>query len=97
MAGAWHEPYVGLLFGSFIHERLEGNSKLLNNPSFIMADPPREAWLNSIRNFVIEGAAARYPNLKKGRLSDHQGAQRLDRRSVAPGGYPGEQFDLPDP
>ena len=61
----WHEPYVGLLFGSFIHERLEGNSKLLNNPSFIMGEPYREAWLNSIRNFVIEGAVVRYPDLKK--------------------------------
>ena len=61
----WHEPYVGLLFGSFIHERLEGNSKLLNNPSFIMGEPYREVWLNSIRNFVIEGAVARYPNLEK--------------------------------
>src|SRR5215218_6115716 len=60
----WHEPYVGLLFGSFIYERLEGNSKLLNNPSFIMGEPYRKAWLDSIRNFVIEGAIARHPNLR---------------------------------
>lgn len=59
----WHEPYVGLLFGSFIYERLEGNSKLLNNAGFIMGEPYREAWLDSVKNFVIEGATARYPNL----------------------------------
>jgi GT2 family glycosyltransferase len=60
----WHEPYVGLLFGSFIYERLEGNSKLLNNPGFIMGEPYRRAWLDSIRNLVVEGAIARYPNLR---------------------------------
>jgi hypothetical protein len=60
----WHEPYVGLLFGSFIYERLEGNNKLLNNPGFIMGEPYRREWLDSIRNFVVEGAMARYPNLR---------------------------------
>ena len=60
----WHEPYVGLLFGSFLYERLEGNSKLLNNPGFIMGEPYRKTWLDSIRNFVVEGAIARYPNLR---------------------------------
>ncbi|HEX2181593.1 MAG TPA: glycosyltransferase [Rubrobacteraceae bacterium] len=59
----WHEPYVGLLFGSFIYERMENNERLLNNPSFIMGEPYREAWLGSIRNFVMEGVAARYPDL----------------------------------
>ena len=61
----WHEPYVGLLFGSFIYERLEDDDKLLNNPAFIMGEPYREVWLRSIRNFVLEGAVARYPELKK--------------------------------
>ena len=61
----WHEPYVGLLFGSFIYERLEGNEKLLNNPSFIMGERYRDVWLNSIKNFLIEGAQVRYPNLGK--------------------------------
>ena len=60
----WHEPYVGLLFGSFLYERLEGNSKLLNEPTFILGEPYRKAWLDSIRNFVIEGAVARYPHLR---------------------------------
>jgi GT2 family glycosyltransferase len=61
----WHEPYVGLLFGSFIYERLKDDNKLLNNPAFIMGEPYREVWLRSIRNFVLEGAAARYPELEE--------------------------------
>lgn len=60
----WHEPYVGLLFGSFVYERLKDN-KLLNSPYFIMGEPYREVWLRSIRNFVLDGAAARYPKLKE--------------------------------
>jgi O-antigen biosynthesis protein len=61
----WHEPYVGLLFGSFIYERLKDDDKLLNNPTFIMGEPYRKVWLRSIRNFILEGAAARYPDLKE--------------------------------
>jgi hypothetical protein len=60
----WNEPYIGLLFGSFLHERLDGNTKLLNNPSFILSDPHREIWLRSVKNFVLEGARARYSNLR---------------------------------
>jgi hypothetical protein len=60
----WHEPYVGLLFGSFLYERLGDNTKLLNSPAFIMGEPYRQVWLDSIRSFVIKGAEARYPNLK---------------------------------
>ena len=59
----WHEPYVGLLFGSFLYERLQ-NSKLLGSASFIMGEPHKKVWLDSIRNFLLEGARARYPNLR---------------------------------
>ena len=61
----WHEPFVGLLFGGFIYERLRDAGDLLNNPAFIMGEPYREVWLRSIRNFVLEGAAARYPELRE--------------------------------
>lgn len=61
----WHEPYVGLLFGSFVYDRLKNNNELLNSPAFIMGEPYREVWLRSIRNFVLDGAAARYPKLKE--------------------------------
>ena len=60
----WHEPYVGLLFGSFVYERLQ-NSKLLGSASFIMGEPHKKVWLNSIKDFVLEGARARYPNLRE--------------------------------
>jgi GT2 family glycosyltransferase len=60
----WHEPYIGLLFGSFLYERLASNDKLLNSPAFIMGEPYRKVWIESIKNFVIEGATARYPGLK---------------------------------
>jgi hypothetical protein len=61
----WHEPYVGLLFGSFIYERLGENSKLLNSPSFIMGEKHRKVWLRSIKTFVFDGAVARYPLLAR--------------------------------
>ncbi len=61
----WHEPYVGLLFGSLVYERLKDDEKLLNSPAFIMGEPYREVWLRSIRNFVLDGAATRYPKLKE--------------------------------
>jgi GT2 family glycosyltransferase len=62
----WHEPYVGLLFGSFLYERLEGNDKLLNSATFIMGAPYRKVWIESVKNFIIEGATARYPGLTEG-------------------------------
>ena len=61
----WHEPYIGMLFGSFIYQRLKNNDVVLDNPAFIMANSYREVWLRSIKNFVLDGAAARYPELKE--------------------------------
>ena len=61
----WHEPYVGMLFGSFIYQKLKDNHMVLDSPTFIMAEPYREVWLRSIRNFVLEGAAARFPELRE--------------------------------
>ena len=61
----WHEPYVGLLFGSFVYDRLKNNNELLNSPAFIMGEPYRQVWLRSVRNFVLDGAAARYPKLRE--------------------------------
>jgi hypothetical protein len=61
----WHEPYVGMLFGSFLFQKLKDNHMVLNNPTFIMAEPYREVWLRSIRNFILDGAAARFPELRE--------------------------------
>ena len=61
----WHEPYVGMLFGSFLFQRLKDNQVVLDSPHFIMAEPYREVWLRSIRNFILEGAAVRFPELRE--------------------------------
>ncbi len=61
----WHEPYVGMLFGTFMYQRMKNNDKLLNNPTFILSEPYREVWLRSIKNFVLEGATARHPDLRE--------------------------------
>jgi hypothetical protein len=61
----WREPLVGRLFGHFLYEIFKDNDQLLNRPEFIMGKPYRESWLRSIRNFVLEGAAARYPKLRE--------------------------------
>lgn len=64
----WNEPHVGLLFGSFLYEKIGPDNELTNSPAFILGGPHREAWLRSIKNFVLEGAAARYPDLRPDEL-----------------------------
>ncbi|CAN5631853.1 hypothetical protein BH24ACT22_BH24ACT22_14710 [soil metagenome] len=59
----WNEPHVGLLFGSFLYEKIGPENALTNSPAFILGEPHRKAWLTSIKNFVLENAAARYPGL----------------------------------
>ncbi len=59
----WNEPYVGDLFGSFMYQRRVVDDKMMNNQSFIMGNSYREVWLRSIRYFVLDGAAARFPEL----------------------------------
>ncbi len=56
----WSEPMLGELFGSFYSEARKDQ---LPSKSYILSDPYRESWLRSIRNFVLEGARARYPGL----------------------------------
>lgn len=55
----WREPYVGALFGNFYYGRPESHRK---NRHFIMGQP-RKAWLKSIRSFVLEAVAAKFPEL----------------------------------
>ncbi|MCA3748512.1 MAG: glycosyltransferase [Rubrobacter sp.] len=61
----WFEPLVGLLFGSFLYHRLRGNEQDPKRANMIMGEPHREVWLKSISNFVLDGARARYPNLRE--------------------------------
>lgn len=57
----WFEPRVGVLFGNF-HQNTRPSHK---NRDFIMGEPHRRDWLRSVRTFILEGAAARFPALGK--------------------------------
>ena len=57
----WGEPRVGMLFGEFYFvNSFEGQRKSNN---FILGDGQRAAWLDSIRNFVLDGARSRFPDI----------------------------------
>lgn len=61
----WHEPIVGELFGNFYYVR----AGTRRGKYFIMGDRYKGVWLESIRNFVLDGATARFPGVaKKGHL-----------------------------
>jgi hypothetical protein len=55
----WFEPRVGTFFDPQRFERYGGKH-------FILAPQYREVWLGSIRNFVLDGANARFPGLGEG-------------------------------
>ena len=63
MAGVrvWEEPMVGRLFGEFYARAQQEN---LSSADFVMGDPIRKGWIESIRNFVLDGA--RYSNPRLG-------------------------------
>lgn len=56
----WNEPRVGELFGSYFYDRAEHRKE---NENFIMSLRYKEAWLRSIRGFVLDSVDARYPGL----------------------------------
>lgn len=57
----WREPSVGKLFGEFyyLHSR-EGQRGTSN---FVLGQKQKGTWLQSIRNFVLEGARGRFPEM----------------------------------
>jgi len=57
----WEEPMVGRLFGEFYARTPKDN---LRSAGFVMGDPIRRGWIQSIRNFVLDGA--RYSNPRLG-------------------------------
>lgn len=57
----WDEPYVGDLFGSAYYLRV--GDRMRKRKHFILGDHYKEAWLKAIRNFILEGATARFPTL----------------------------------
>jgi Sulfotransferase domain len=56
----WNEPLVGNLFGNFYYFRV-GGRKLGRH--FILGEPYKETWLGPMRDLVLGGAAARFPEL----------------------------------
>lgn len=57
--GLWNEPLVGELFGDFFHRKRGAD----RGRAFFLAPGQREVWARGIRALVLDGAAARKPNL----------------------------------
>jgi hypothetical protein len=57
----WREPRIGQLFGEFYANTPKQKRDSAN---FIMGAPTREAWISSIRNFVLVGAQHTFPLLR---------------------------------
>jgi hypothetical protein len=55
----WREPLVGELFGNLYYNR--GSDALRKSSHFVLGTP-KETWLPFVRSFVLEGAAARFPD-----------------------------------
>jgi hypothetical protein len=56
----WNEPLVGNLFGNF-HYLGMGRRKL--GRQYILGEPYKETWLGPMRDLVLGGAAARFPEV----------------------------------
>ena len=57
----WYEPYVGDVFGFAYNTRAPRWQR--ERDDFVLSDRYREAWLGSVRSFVLDGARARFPDL----------------------------------
>lgn len=57
----WNEPYVGELFGTAYYIR--AGDRMRGRKDYALGEDYREAWIRSIRNFVLEGANARFSGL----------------------------------
>ncbi len=61
----WNEPLVGTLFGDLYYVR--GGDRIgKKGKHFILGDGYRESWLRPMRDLVLSGAAARFPELSGG-------------------------------
>jgi hypothetical protein len=59
----WHEPLVGHLFGNLYYKRAGHRSE---DEHFILGARYREIWLGTLRKFVLDSAAARFPEIAGG-------------------------------
>ena len=62
----WSEPSVGRLFGEFYY--LHSHEKQRGTRNFVLGEKQKGTWLRSIRNFVLEGAGGRFPEIRDGYL-----------------------------
>jgi hypothetical protein len=56
----WNEPLVGNLFGNFHYFRVGGRKP---GGQYILGEPYKETWLGPMRDLVLGGAAARFPEV----------------------------------
>ncbi|HKH36530.1 MAG TPA: sulfotransferase [Rubrobacter sp.] len=56
----WNEPLVGNLFGTFHYFRVGGRK---TGRQYILGEPYKETWLGPMRDLVLSGAAARFPEV----------------------------------
>jgi Sulfotransferase family len=56
----WNEPLVGNLFGNFHYFRVGGRKA---GRQYILGEPYKETWLGPMRDLVLDGAAARFPEV----------------------------------
>lgn len=60
----WPEPYVGDVFGYAYYIRAW--DWMRERKDFVLGNQYKDVWLKSIRNFVLDGANARYPEVAGG-------------------------------
>jgi hypothetical protein len=56
----WNEPLVGNLFGNFHYIRAGGRK---SGRQYILGEPYKETWLGPMRDLVLGGATARFPEV----------------------------------
>ena len=56
----WNEPLIGNLFGNFHYFRVGGRK---SGRQYILGEPYKETWLGPMRDLVLGGAAARFPEV----------------------------------
>ena len=63
----WREPSLGRLFGEFYYLRSHEGQRGTSN--FVFGEKQRAVWSRSIRNFVLDGASGRFPEIGEGYLT----------------------------
>jgi len=59
----WREPQFGLVLA--LRNLVVNKEQRLASRHFLLGDPFKEVWLDSMRNLFLDGAAARFPNLSR--------------------------------